>query len=111
MMRKKVKLMWIERNKCKHLELAEEVSEINKACGVSAFVIMYGRGDTEPVMWPSRPEIERLLKRYESFPEAERYEEMTTPEALPPGKESRTRRTKQRCAKIPVSSLYNVESQ
>lgn len=87
-MGKKVKLMWtVKKNarrafiRKKQLELAKEVSELNKVCGVSAFVIMYGPGESEPVIWPSRPKIEKLLQRFQSFPKEERYKLMTTPES------------------------------
>ncbi|XP_056171283.1 agamous-like MADS-box protein AGL80 [Syzygium oleosum] len=42
---------------------------------------MYNQGDNEPVIRPSRPETAQLLMSFQSFPEAERSEEMSTQQA------------------------------
>ncbi|KAI6673965.1 hypothetical protein NL676_001871 [Syzygium grande] len=38
---------------------------------------MYGLGDNEPVIWLNHPETAQLLLSFQSFPEAERSEELS----------------------------------
>ncbi|KAI6673964.1 hypothetical protein NL676_001870 [Syzygium grande] len=42
---------------------------------------MYGRGDNEPAIWLTRLETAQFLLSFQSFPEAERSEEMSTQQA------------------------------
>ncbi|KAI6673963.1 hypothetical protein NL676_001869 [Syzygium grande] len=55
--------------------------KLDIVCGVSEFAIMYGLGDNEAVIWLTRPETAQLLMSFQSFPEAERSEELSTQEA------------------------------
>ncbi|KAI6673966.1 hypothetical protein NL676_001872 [Syzygium grande] len=51
--------------------------KLDIVCGVSEFAIMYGLGDNEPVIWLTHPETAQLLLSFQSFPEAERSEELS----------------------------------
>ncbi|KAF9680790.1 hypothetical protein SADUNF_Sadunf06G0158100 [Salix dunnii] len=88
MTRKKVKLTWIVNDaarraslKKRRIGLLKKVSELTILCGVEAFVIIYSPDDPEPAVWPSRPEVLQLLKRFQNMPDMERYKKMVNQES------------------------------
>uniref|UniRef100_A0A2C9V9H6 MADS-box domain-containing protein n=1 Tax=Manihot esculenta TaxID=3983 RepID=A0A2C9V9H6_MANES len=88
MTRKKVKLVWIVNDaarkaslKKRRVGLLKKVSELTTLCGVNAFAIIYSPDEPEPMVWPSPPEVEQLIMRYESIPEVERCKKMTNQES------------------------------
>ncbi|TYI65413.1 hypothetical protein E1A91_D09G156100v1 [Gossypium mustelinum] len=65
MARKKVKLAWIENSSARRASLTKrrqrlvkKVTELTTLCG-------------EPIVWPSREEVERLLRKFNEVPEVE----------------------------------------
>ncbi|GAV63873.1 SRF-TF domain-containing protein [Cephalotus follicularis] len=88
MTRKKVKLVWIASDsarkaslKKRRVGLLKKVSELTILCGIHAFVMVYSPDDNEPAVWPSPPEVQQLLARYQSMPEIERSKKMVNQES------------------------------
>ncbi|GAV63874.1 SRF-TF domain-containing protein [Cephalotus follicularis] len=88
MTRKKVKLAFITNDsarkaslKKRRVGLLKKVSELTILCGVDAFVIIYSPDDNEAAVWPSPPQVQQLLARYQSIPEMERSKKMMNQES------------------------------
>lgn len=88
MARRKVKLAFIENDtsrkaslKKRRQGLMKKVSELSTLCGVSTCAIVYSPDSNEPVFWPSRPEVEQLLERYQGFSELVRSRKMLNHES------------------------------
>ncbi|TXG57943.1 hypothetical protein EZV62_015772 [Acer yangbiense] len=60
--------------------LLKKVRELSTLCGVEAFVIIYSPDDRQPVMWPTRPEMQEILTRFNNMPEMERTKKMENQE-------------------------------
>ncbi|KAK2651293.1 hypothetical protein Ddye_018782 [Dipteronia dyeriana] len=60
--------------------LLKKVSELSTLCCVEAFVIIYSPYDREPVMWPTRLEVQEILARFQHMPEMERNKKMENQE-------------------------------
>lgn len=58
----------------------KKVSELSTLCDVNACAVVYSPDSNEPVFWPSRPEVEQLLVRYQSFSQVERSRKMVNHE-------------------------------
>ncbi|KAK3227237.1 hypothetical protein Dsin_007099 [Dipteronia sinensis] len=87
MTRKKVNLSLIVNNnarkaslKKRTVGLLKKVSELSTLCGVKSFVIIYSPDDRQPVMWPTRPEVQEILARFHNMPEMERNKKMENQE-------------------------------
>ncbi|KAK2651295.1 hypothetical protein Ddye_018784 [Dipteronia dyeriana] len=87
MTRKKVNLSWIVKDsdrkaslKKRTAGLLKKVSELSTLCGVKALVIIYSPDDRQPVMWPTRPEVQEILTRFNNMPEIERTKKMENQE-------------------------------
>ncbi|KAI9152772.1 hypothetical protein LWI28_000958 [Acer negundo] len=87
MTRKKVNLSWIVKHsarkaslKKRTVGLLKKVSELSILCGVEAFVIIYSPNDRQPVMWPTRQEVQEILTRFNNMPEMERTKKMENQE-------------------------------
>jgi hypothetical protein len=88
MARKKVKLMWIVNDaarkaslKKRRVGLLKKVSELTILCGIEAFVIIYSPDDPEPAIWPSLPDVQRLVTRFRNIPVMERGKKMMNQES------------------------------
>ncbi|XP_061954757.1 uncharacterized protein LOC133676954 [Populus nigra] len=88
MARKKVKLMWIVNDaarkaslKKRRVGLLKKVSELTVLCGIEAFVIIYSPDDPEPAIWPSSPDVQRLVTRFQNIPVMERGKKMMNQES------------------------------
>ncbi|KAK3227243.1 hypothetical protein Dsin_007105 [Dipteronia sinensis] len=87
MTRKKVNISWIVKDSARKVSLKKrtvgllkKVSELSTLCGVEAFVIIYSPDDSQPVMWPTRPEVQEILTRFNNMPEIERTKKMENQE-------------------------------
>ncbi|KAI9153544.1 hypothetical protein LWI28_012919 [Acer negundo] len=87
MTRKKVNLSLIVNDSARKASLKKrttgllkKVSELSTLCGVKTFVIIYSPDDRQPVMWPTRPEVQEILARFHSKPEMERNKKMENQE-------------------------------
>ncbi|KAF9664857.1 hypothetical protein SADUNF_Sadunf16G0061600 [Salix dunnii] len=88
MARKKVKLMWIVNDaarkaslKKRRVGLLKKVSELTILCGIEAFVIIYSHDDPELTIWPSHPDVRRLVTRFQNIPVMERSKKMMNQES------------------------------
>ncbi|KAL5739873.1 hypothetical protein ACOSQ2_029053 [Xanthoceras sorbifolium] len=88
MTRKKVTLSWIVNDsarkaslKKRRVGLLKKVSELSTLCAVSASVIIYSPEDRQPMMWPSRPEVQEMLARFHNMPEMERSKKLMNQES------------------------------
>ncbi|TYI10817.1 hypothetical protein ES332_A09G167300v1 [Gossypium tomentosum] len=79
MTRKKVKLAWIENSSARKASLrkrrqglVKKVTELTTLCGVEGGIVIYSRNEEEPIVWLSREEVERLLRKFNEVPEVER---------------------------------------
>ncbi|XP_010240843.1 PREDICTED: agamous-like MADS-box protein AGL80 [Nelumbo nucifera] len=89
MARKKVKLALIANEtarkatfKKRKKGLMKKVSELSTLCGVSACAIIYSPYDSQPDVWPSPPEAQRVIARFKSLPEMEQSKKMMNQEAF-----------------------------
>ncbi|KAK2651298.1 hypothetical protein Ddye_018787 [Dipteronia dyeriana] len=87
MTRKKVNLSLIVNDSARKASLKKrtagllkKVSELSTLCGVKTFVIIYSPDDRQPVMWPTRPEVQEILARFYNMPEIERNKKMENQE-------------------------------
>ncbi|XP_004301699.1 PREDICTED: agamous-like MADS-box protein AGL80 [Fragaria vesca subsp. vesca] len=48
--------------------LMKKVSELQTLCDVHVCIVIYDRGSNEPFVWPNRPKVEELIKRYLRLP-------------------------------------------
>ncbi|MBA0830225.1 hypothetical protein Goarm_014769 [Gossypium armourianum] len=78
MTRKKVNLAWIENSSARRASLrkrrqglVKKVTELTTLCGVEGGIVIYSRNEQEPIVWPSREEVERLLRKFNEVPEVE----------------------------------------
>ncbi|PPR95948.1 hypothetical protein GOBAR_AA24724 [Gossypium barbadense] len=76
---KKVKLAWIENSSARKASLrkrrqglVKKVTELTTLCGVEGGIVMYTKNEEEPIVWPSREQMEQLLRRFNEIPEVER---------------------------------------
>ncbi|OEL38037.1 hypothetical protein BAE44_0000944 [Dichanthelium oligosanthes] len=76
MARKKVNLQWIVNNTTRHAvykrrykSLMKKTSDLATLCGIKACMVVYGEGETQPVVWPSVLEAKRVLKKFKSMPD------------------------------------------
>ncbi|KAH1090327.1 hypothetical protein J1N35_017584 [Gossypium stocksii] len=107
---KKVKLAWIENSSARKASLrkrrqglVKKVTELTTLCGVKGGIVIYTKNEEEPIVWPSREEMEQLLRKFNEIPEVERmkksmnletyYKEMISKSQDQLGKE--TRKTKE----------------
>ncbi|XP_010909405.1 agamous-like MADS-box protein AGL80 [Elaeis guineensis] len=89
MARKKVNLAWIANDstrratfKKRRKGLMKKVSELATLCDVKACVIVYGPQEPQPEVWPSVPEVTRVLARFKSMPEMEQCKKMMNQEGF-----------------------------
>ncbi|XP_021752518.1 agamous-like MADS-box protein AGL80 [Chenopodium quinoa] len=74
MVRKKVKLAYIENDSCRRVtyrkrvkNLVKKTRELSVLCGVDACAIIYGQDEQAPVVWPSsEEEAKRIISDYNS---------------------------------------------
>lgn len=52
--------------------LINKVEEITKLCGVRAFIVIYSPDEQEPIFWPSRDDVVRIMHQFIQLPEMER---------------------------------------
>ncbi|KAK8337110.1 hypothetical protein V6Z11_A09G166500 [Gossypium hirsutum] len=76
---KKVKLAWIENSSARKASLrkrrqglVKKVTELTTLCGVEGGIVIYTKNEEEPIVWPSREQMEQLLRRFNEIPEVER---------------------------------------
>ncbi|OEL26499.1 hypothetical protein BAE44_0012482, partial [Dichanthelium oligosanthes] len=74
--RKKVHLQWIVNNTARHAtykrrykSLTKKTSDLATLCGIKACVVVFGEGETQPVVWPSKLEAKRVLKKSKAMPD------------------------------------------
>ncbi|XP_008800341.1 agamous-like MADS-box protein AGL80 [Phoenix dactylifera] len=89
MARKKVNLAWIANDstrratfKKRRKGLMKKVSELATLCDVKACVVVYGPQEPQPEVWPSVPEVTRVLARFKSMPEMEQCKKMMNQEGF-----------------------------
>ncbi|XP_065857448.1 agamous-like MADS-box protein AGL80 [Euphorbia lathyris] len=83
MTRKKTKIAWIANDtarkaslKKRRMGLCKKVQELTTLCGIKAFVIIYSPDEAEPIIWPSRSEVEEMMAKFQSIPEFLRFKKM-----------------------------------
>ncbi|PPD96033.1 hypothetical protein GOBAR_DD06924 [Gossypium barbadense] len=76
---KRVKLAWIENSSARRASLrkrrqglVKKVTELTTLCGVEGGIVIYTKNEEEPIVWPSREEMEQLLRKFNEIPEVER---------------------------------------
>ncbi|PON98364.1 MADS-box transcription factor [Trema orientale] len=88
MTRRKIRLAWIGNDtsrkasfKKRRAGLLKKVSELSTLCGVSAFIVIYGPGESDPpTVWPSVEVARQLYERFISVPDIERCKKMVNQE-------------------------------
>ncbi|XP_062114464.1 MADS-box transcription factor PHERES 2-like [Humulus lupulus] len=89
MTRRKIRLAWIENEtarkasfKKRRAGLLKKMKELTTLCGVSAFIIINGPGESgPPAIWPSVEEARELYQRFRSVPDVERCKKMVNQES------------------------------
>ncbi|KAL2897210.1 Agamous-like MADS-box protein AGL80 [Bienertia sinuspersici] len=82
MVRKKVKLEYIENGKARRVTykkrvkgLVKKTQELSVLCGVDVCAIIYGPHDQAPVVWPSdKVEATRIISKFKRKPEVDQSE-------------------------------------
>jgi hypothetical protein len=71
----KIKIQWIEERavrqaafRKRHATLFDKARDLSILCQVQAAVVVYGRGEAEPKVWPGVPEATEILQRYRDLP-------------------------------------------
>ncbi|PON42092.1 MADS-box transcription factor [Parasponia andersonii] len=88
MTRRKIRLAWIGNDtsrkasfKKRRAGLLKKVSELSTLCGVSAFIVIYSPGESDPpTVWPSVEVARQLYERFISVPDIERCKKMVNQE-------------------------------
>nr|TKW24522.1 hypothetical protein SEVIR_3G056000v2 [Setaria viridis] len=71
----KIKIQWIAEKavrqaafRKRHTTLFDKARDLSILCQVQAAVVVYGRGEAEPKVWPGVPEVTEILQRYRDLP-------------------------------------------
>uniref|UniRef100_K3ZDZ1 MADS-box domain-containing protein n=1 Tax=Setaria italica TaxID=4555 RepID=K3ZDZ1_SETIT len=71
----KIKIQWIAEKavrqaafRKRHTTLFDKARDLSILCQVQAAVVVYGRGEAEPKVWPGVPEVTEILQRYPDLP-------------------------------------------
>ncbi|CAL0334585.1 unnamed protein product [Lupinus luteus] len=89
MTRNKVKLTYIaddSKRKATYKKrkngLIKKTNEISTLCGIEACAIIYGPNETQPEVWPSHPEVQRVVNKFRTMPEHEQNKYMLNQESF-----------------------------
>ncbi|KAF1895504.1 hypothetical protein Lal_00044155 [Lupinus albus] len=89
MTRNKVKLTYIaddSKRKATYKKrkngLVKKTNEISTLCGIEACAIIYGPNETQPEVWPSHPEVQRVINKFKTMPEHEQNKYMLNQESF-----------------------------
>ncbi|XP_020576285.1 agamous-like MADS-box protein AGL80 [Phalaenopsis equestris] len=89
MARKKVKLEWIANGSARRATfkkrrkgVLKKVEELSTLCDVKACLIVYGPGESQPEVWPSPQEANRVLAKLRRLPEMEQSRKMMNQEGF-----------------------------
>ncbi|KMZ63829.1 hypothetical protein ZOSMA_3972G00010 [Zostera marina] len=90
MVRKKVKLVWIQNDAARRATfekrrkgLIKKVSELSTLCDVKACALVFSPYDTAPEIWPQdNQDVMRVLGRFRNMPEMEQSKKMLNQEGF-----------------------------
>nr|AJB29206.1 MADS28 [Erycina pusilla]AJP36911.1 MADS-box protein 28 [Erycina pusilla] len=89
MARKKVKLEWIANDSARRATfkkrrkgLVKKVEELSTLCDVKACLIVYAPSESQPEVWPSPQEANRVLAKLRRLPEMEQSKKMMNQEGF-----------------------------
>ncbi|CAJ1960585.1 unnamed protein product [Sphenostylis stenocarpa] len=89
MTRRKVKIAFIENDSARKTTykkrkkgMLKKVEELSTLCGIDACAIVYGPGDLEPEVWPSRCGVQRVVGKFRNMPAVEKIKKMVNQESF-----------------------------
>ncbi|XP_021283222.1 agamous-like MADS-box protein AGL80 [Herrania umbratica] len=89
MTRSKVKISYITKDSARKATfrkrkkgLLKKASELSTLCGIDASVIIYSPYNTQPDVWPSPTEAQRVLSKFKKMPKMDQSVEMMSQESL-----------------------------
>ncbi|CAL0334584.1 unnamed protein product [Lupinus luteus] len=62
--------------------LIKKVNELSTLCGIEACAIIFDPNESQPEIWPSHSEVERLIKKFMEMPEMEQRKYMFNQESF-----------------------------
>ncbi|KAE9591489.1 hypothetical protein Lal_00038847 [Lupinus albus] len=68
--------------KVRKIGMKKKLHEITVLCGIQACAIIYGRNETEPEVWPSHSEFQRVINRFNAMSEIDQRKNMSTQESF-----------------------------
>ncbi|KAE9591500.1 putative transcription factor MADS-type1 family [Lupinus albus] len=64
--------------KLRKIGMKNKLHEISTLCGIQACVIIYDPNETEPEVWPSHSEVQRVISRFNAMSNIDQGENMST---------------------------------
>ncbi|KAE9591488.1 putative transcription factor MADS-type1 family [Lupinus albus] len=68
--------------KVRKICMKKKLHEISTLCGIQACAIFYGPNETEPEVWPSHSQVQRLINRFNAMSEIDQRKNMSTQESF-----------------------------
>ncbi|KAE9591486.1 hypothetical protein Lal_00038931 [Lupinus albus] len=68
--------------KVRKIGMKKKLHEISTLCGIQACAIIYGQYETEPEVWPSHSEVQRVINRFNAMSEIDQRKNMFSQESF-----------------------------